>query len=146
MQILNKKARLEYKIENESYEAGLVLSGGEAKAVRTGHADLSRAHVKIINGEAFLINANIPIQGAPKHKPTRTRKLLLHKEEIISLLSKAKQQKLTLIPISLYTSKRLIKLKLALGKLKKKFEKRESLKKKSMEKEIAQELKNLKCS
>jgi len=139
MQIINKKANFQYKLENDRFEAGISLFGGEVKALRNGRGDISQSYAKIINGEIFLINANIPVSGA-KLSPTRTRKLLLHKNEIISIQTKAKQQKLTLIPLKLYTKGRLIKAQLSLGKSKKKFEKRESIKKKDIERQIAQEL------
>lgn len=135
MQIFNKRAKFNYKLENERFEAGISLSGGEAKAVRTGHADLSQSYAKIFNGEAYLINANIPVFGA-KVEPTRTRKLLMHKSEIVSILTKMKQRKLTLVPLKLYTKARLIKLELALGKSKRKFEKKEALKRRDIEREI----------
>src|SRR3989304_1208626 len=121
MHIFNKRARFSYKLEPERVEAGLSLSGGEAKAVRTGHADLSQSTARILNGELYLINANIPVVGAKNYTATRSRKLLLHKEEIYSLATKSKQRKLTLVPIKLYTKGRLIKLELALGKPKAKY-------------------------
>ncbi|MFZ5932738.1 MAG: SsrA-binding protein SmpB [Patescibacteria group bacterium] len=139
MQTLNKRARFEYALEPERYEAGISLSGGEAKAVRTGHADISQAVARILNGEAFLINANIPVQGARKYDSKRTRKLLLHKDEIVSISTKTKQKKLTLVPTKMYTKGRLVKVELALGRAKRKFEKRQALKKKDIEREIARE-------
>jgi SsrA-binding protein len=142
MQIYNKKANFDYQLESERAETGLVLSGGEAKAVRTGHADLSRAVVRILNGECYLINANIPVAGTSgKYDSTRTRKLLLHKSELLSIATKAKQQKLTLVPVKLYNKRRLIKLEVALGKSKHKFEKKDSIKRKDIEREIEQEFK-----
>lgn len=137
MRILNKKAEYEYKLEGDRYEAGIVLSGGEAKAVRTGHADLSRSVAKILSGEAYLINTNIPVVGAKNYVSTRTRKLLLHKNEIVKISTQMKQRKLTLVPIKLYNKRRLIKLELALGKPKRKFEKKEAIKKRDIEREIA---------
>ena len=137
MQIYNKRANFDYLLEGERIEVGLVLSGGEAKAVRTGHADLSRAVVRILNGECYLINANIPVSGVgEKYVSTRTRKLLLHRSELLSIATKAKQRKLTLVPVKLYNKRRLIKLALALGKSKRKFEKKELIKRKDLEREI----------
>ena len=141
MKITNKRANFEYKLEGDRVEAGISLSGGEAKAVRTGHADINQSVAKIVNDEVFLINANIPVTGAQNYSSTRSRKLLLHKKEILSLTTKMKQFKLTLVPISLYTKGRLVKLQLALGKPKRKFEKREYLKKKDITRELEQELK-----
>ncbi len=141
MKAFNKKARFQYALEPERVEAGMVLSGGEAKAIRTGHVDLSQSVARILNGEAYLINANIPIQGAQKYTSTRTRKLLLHKQELLFLATKMKQKKLTLVPTKVYTKGRLIKLELALGKPKSKYEKKETIKKKDIERELEKDFK-----
>ena len=143
MATINRKARFTYKLERERIEAGIALTGGEVKVIKTGKGDLSASHARIIKGEAYLINANITVVGAKNHNPTRTRKLLLHKSEIISLSSKMKQRKLTLVPLKLYTKGRFVKAQLALGKIKKKYEKRESIKKKDIEREIERELKDI---
>jgi len=141
MRIANKRANFEYKLEPERVEAGISLSGGEAKAVREGHADLSQSVVRIVGGEAFLINVNIPVPGAQNYTSTRTRKLLLHRNEILSLATKMKQFKLTLVPVNLYNKGRLIKVSLALGKAKAKFEKKEAIKRKDIERELEKEFK-----
>jgi SsrA-binding protein len=138
MKIFNRKANYLYKLEGDRFEAGITLSGGEVKAVRSGRGDISQSYAKVLNGEIYLINANIPVLGA-KALPTRTRKLLLHKNEILSIITKAKQQKLTLIPTKLYTKGRLIKAELALGKNKKTYEKRESIKRKDVDRDIERE-------
>lgn len=122
-------------------ESGISLLGAEAKALREGHGDLSQAHARIMDGEAFLINANIPAKGITGYNPTRMRKLLLHKNETLSLVTKMKQQKLNLVPLILYTKGRLVKLSLALGKPKRKFEKREAIKEKDIKRELEKELK-----
>ena len=140
MKIFNKRANFDYKIE-EKIEAGISLSGGEAKAVRTGHLNLTNSFAKIIGDEAFLINANVPINGALDYNPTRSRKLLLHKKQIYQLLAKSKAKNLTLVPISMYTKGRLIKIELGLGKSKKQFEKKAELKKRVMKREIEKEFK-----
>lgn len=140
MRIFNKRAKFNYNLEKKRVETGVVLSGGEAKAVRTGHLDLSQSHARVVNGEIFLINANIPIQGATKYDSTRMRKLLLHKREIISISTKMKQQKLTLVPVKMYTKGHLVKCELALGKPKRKFEKKESIKRKDIQREVEREL------
>ncbi len=140
MKVFNKRARFDYQIL-EKFEAGVSLSGGEAKAVRTGHLNLTNSFAKIIGDEAFLINANIPIQGAKDYNPTRSRKLLLHKKEIYGIKAKSKAKNLTLVPISMYTKGRLIKIELGLGKSKKKFEKKEELKKRVQKREIEKEFK-----
>jgi len=140
MKIFNKRAKFDYKLDDERFEAGLSLSGGEAKAIRTGHLDLSGSVARIVGGEAWLINANIPVLGSSKYDAKRSRKLLLHKNEIVSIATKAKQQKLTLLPLAVYTKGRLVKAELALGKPKKKFEKKEEIKLRDIKRDIAQEL------
>lgn len=139
MRILNKKAKFNYQIL-EKYETGISLLGIEVKSLRNGRADLSNSYAKIINGEVYLINANIPSANVDNYDATRTRKLLLKRNEIISIQSKIKARKLTLVPISLYNKGRLVKVNLALAKPKRKFEKREDLKKKDIEREIQRQL------
>jgi len=131
MHIFNKRADFEYNILDR-FEAGIMLSGGEAKAIRDGRADISRSFAKIISGEVYLVNANID--------STRSRKLLLHKNEILSLETQMKAQKLTLVPVSLYTKGRLVKVELALAKAKREFDKRKSLKQKDIKRDIEREL------
>lgn len=141
MRIVNRKAPFEFAIQ-EKFEAGITLLGSEVKAVKLGHADLSGSHVRIMGSEAYLINASIfPYQYArpESYDEKRTRKLLLHKQQIISLKSKMDGQNLTLVPISMYTKGTLIKLELALGKGKKKFEKKEAKKKKDIQRELERE-------
>ena len=141
MNIFNRRARFDYALEPERFEAGLSLSGAEAKAIRTGHADLSQSVARIINSEAYLINTNIPVLGTSGYDSKRTRKLLLHKDEILALGTKMKQRKLTLVPLKMYTKGRLVKLQLALGKPKRKFEKKEAIKQKDIKRELAREFK-----
>ena len=140
MKIFNKRAKFDYKLDDERFEAGLSLSGGEAKAIRTGHLDLSGSVARIVGGEAWLINANVPVLGSSKYDSKRSRKLLLHKNEIVSIGTKVKQQKLTLLPVAVYTKGRFVKAELALAKPKKEFEKREDIKRKDIERDLAQEL------
>ncbi|KKR26938.1 MAG: SsrA-binding protein [Microgenomates group bacterium GW2011_GWC1_39_7b] len=151
MKMFNKRARFEYELMGEGIEAGISLKGAEAKSIRENRGDISRSSVRILNGEAYLINANIPATGIQKYDPTRTRKLLLHKREIISILTKAKQQKLQIVPVRVYNKRslrpngrksRLIKIYLELGKSKRKFEKKESIKLKDVQRDIETELKN----
>lgn len=139
MKVFNKKAKFEYELSPEKVEAGIVLKGVEAKSFRDNRIDLSQSHVKILNGEVFLINANIPAKGAQKYEPTRMRKLLLHKNEILALATKTKQKKLQIVPTMMYNHHRRIKLELTLGKPKKRFEKKESIKKKDIERDIERE-------
>ncbi len=141
MRIFNRKAKFNYDIEaGSNMEAGISLSGGEAKSVREKHADISDSQIRILSGEAYLVNANIPVLGA-KLDPTRSRKLLLHKNELLSIATKVKQKKLVILPISLYNKGHLIKLELALGKPKKQFEKRETIKRRDIDREIEKEFK-----
>lgn len=140
MQIVNKKAKFNYQIL-EKYEAGIVLSGSEAKSVSLGKMDISNSFVKIIDNEAFLINASIPIEGKVNYSATRTRKLLLHKDEITTLLSKIKAKRLTLVPLRVYNKNRIFKVEIGLAKAKRKFEKRQEIKKRDIQREIEKELK-----
>ena len=139
MRIFNRKANYEYKLTGEKVEAGISLLGAEAKAIRENRGDISQAHGRVLNGEVFLINANIPATGVANYNATRMRKLLLHKKEILALNTKLKQQKLNLVPILVYTKGRLVKVSLALGKPKRKFEKKEAIKRKDIKREIEKE-------
>lgn len=140
MRVTNRRARYNYRLFDK-YEAGVSLTGVEVKAIRDGRANISSAYAKIINSEIYLVNANIQAKGVKDYNPLRTRKLLLNKAEIISIQTKIKQKKLTLVPTKLYTRGRLIKIEIALAKTKRKFEKKEAIKKKDIEREIAKELK-----
>ena len=139
MQVINKKASFEYELTSEKVETGIVLKGVEAKAFRDGRIDISQSHVKIIGGEVFLINANIPAEGK-WYEPTRMRKLLLHKKEILSLTTKMKQKKLQIVPTMMYNSKHRVKLELVLGVPKRKFDKRESIRKHDVQRDLDREL------
>jgi len=140
----NRKARFNYEFL-EKYETGIELLGTEVKSVRGGTMSLEGAFVIIRGGEAFLINANIPpfqIKNAPKdYDPLRNRKLLLTKKEIAELAGSEKNKSLTIVPISVYNKNRKIKVEIALVKGKKKFDKRETLKKRDTDREIRREIK-----
>lgn len=141
MKIINKKAFFDYQIADR-LEAGINLIGAEVKAIRLGHADLSGSFVKIIGNEVFLLNSKIfPYKyAAPEgYDENRTRKLLLHRKEIISLKSKTDGANLAIIPISLYIKDGFIKVELGLGKGKKKYEKKEAIKAKDLLRDIEQE-------
>ena len=142
MKITNNRAFYDYEIL-ERFEAGINLLGTEVKAVQLGHADLSGGHVRIIGTEAYLVNIKIfPYKYArpENYDERRTRKLLLHKREILALKSKTEGENLTIVPISLYTNDHLIKAELALARGKKKYQKRESIKRKDLDRELEQEL------
>lgn len=134
----NRKAYYDYEIL-ETYEAGIVLNGQEVKSIKTGHINLKGAYVVFKNEELFLIGANIPPyqpKNAPKdYNPERSRKLLLTKAEIKSLVGKIKQKGLTLIPLKVYTKNAKIKLLFGIGKGKKEIDKREKIKKREFERE-----------
>lgn len=141
MNIINKKARFNYELL-EKLEVGISLIGSEARVLREKGADLSNSYAKILNGDVYLINSNITIEGKKDYDPTRSRRLLLHKAEITSIESKIKAKKLTLVPVRIYNKGRLVKVEIALAKPKRKFEKRELIKKRDVERELAQEFKN----
>lgn len=143
MKITNQRAFYDYQILDR-FESGITLLGSEVKAVRLGHADLSGSFVRITGSEAYLVNAKIFPYKYARPEPydeRRTRKLLMHKREIMSLKAKIDGMSLTIIPLSLYTTKAYIKVELALGKGKSKHDKRKTIRKKDLDKELAQELK-----
>lgn len=139
MKTFNKRANFEYQLTPERVEAGVVLKGIEAKSFRDGRVDISQSHVRILDGEVYLINANIPAGELKGYEPTRMRKLLLHKNEILALTSKMKQKKLQIVPTMMYNSKSRIKLELVLGVPKRKFDKKESIKEKDVQRDIDRE-------
>ena len=125
----NKKARHDFLIE-DTYEAGLVLTGTEVKSLRQGRASLVDGYAFIDNGQAFLDAVHIPEynQGTwTNHPPRRTRKLLMHKQEILKLGSQVKEGGYTLVPLSLYFSDGKAKVELALAKGKREYDKRQTL-------------------
>ena len=137
MKITNQKAFYDYEILDR-FEAGINLFGAEVKAIRLGNVDLSGSFVRIRGSEAYLINAKIyPYEFArPEgYDVKRTRKLLLHKREIIALKSKTEASSLTIVPISVYTTQKYIKVELAIGKPKKKFNKKESIKRRDIDRD-----------
>lgn len=142
---VNKRAIFDYQLLDK-YEAGIVLTGGEVKSAKAGQCSLKGGFVTVKGGELYLTNASIPrykLAGTEEsYDPTRSRKLLLKKAEIKSLIGKMKTQGLTLVPISLYTKKRLIKLEFALARGKKKHDKRQDIAKKEARRNIDRSLKN----
>jgi SsrA-binding protein len=140
MQILNKKAKFNYELFDK-IEAGLMLTGGEVKSIIEGKASLDEAYVKNIEGELFLINCHIhPYAFAKEADPKRSRKLLIHKKELLALQNKMQQKNLEMIPISLYFHKKKIKLEIALAKGKKDFEKKETIKKRDIQRRMEEEM------
>jgi SsrA-binding protein len=141
----NKKAFHDYFIE-ERFEAGLALEGWEVKSIRAGRVQLKEAYVVLKSGEVWLIGCHIsPMTTASTHvqaDPTRTRKLLLHAEEIKKLIGKVERAGYALIPLDLHYTKGRIKLAIGLAKGKKNYDKRETEKKRDWEKEKAQLMRN----
>ena len=134
----NKKAWHNYFIEDK-YEAGIALLGTEVKSLRDGKANLGDSYAKIQKGEVFLVDAHISAYrfgNRSNHDPLRQRKLLLHRREIRRLIGKVQEKGLTLIPLRLYFSDGKAKVELGLAKGKKLFDKRETLKRKTMEREM----------
>ena len=143
MEINNRKAKYDYQIF-DTIEAGIVLTGTEIKSVRDGKAQLKDSYAIIKKGEVFLLNMHISHyeQGNRfNHEETRTRKLLLHKKEILKLRDKIKLEGFTLVPIKLYFSKNKAKILLGVAKGKKTYDKREAIKKKDIERDIRSRIK-----
>ncbi|CAN5345726.1 SsrA-binding protein SmpB [soil metagenome] len=140
MKIINKRASFNFVIEDR-IEAGIVLTGGEARAIRTGHINLGNSYAKIINNEVYLVNADVPVTGAKDYNSTHMRKLLLNRKEITNLETTMKQRRLTLVPTKVYTKARLIKVELGLAKAKREFEKKQTMKERDIKRDLEMELK-----
>jgi SsrA-binding protein len=142
--IINRRARYDYHLLDK-FEAGMALTGAEVKSIKAGKMSLAESFVKLIDGEAWLVNAYInPYAYADNrdYDPRRSRKLLLHRNELLKLSQQTKEKGLTIVPISCYTTGREIKLEIALARGKKKADKREAKRKKAIEREIQQSLKD----
>ena len=136
--IVNRKARFDYEIL-ETFEAGIELVGTEVKSIRAGKISLRDGFAKIRRGELYLYGAEIsPYENSwyAKHEPTRPRRLLLHSREIARLVGKVSERGLTLIPIKVYFKRGWAKIQIALAKAKKKYDKREAIKKKETQRDI----------
>ena len=141
----NRQARYLYEIL-ETYEAGIQLTGTEVKSIREGKVNLRDGYALIRNGEAWLLNVHIsPYTSSSEyfnHEPRRTRKLLLHRQEIRKLIGKVEQQGLTLVPLKMYLKRGLVKVSIAIGRGKKLHDKREDLKRRQDQREIQRAMKN----
>lgn len=138
----NPKATHDYHIL-DSWEAGIVLTGTEVKSLRHGKASIKEAYARIRNGEVYLEGMSItPYEQGNRynHDPTRSRKLLLHRREIERLIGAVEQRGLTLVPLDLYFSRGRAKVRLALGRGKKQYDKREDLKRRDAERDVARAL------
>lgn len=141
----NKKAFHDYFIEDK-YEAGLILAGWEVKAIRASRVQLKEAYVVIKNGEIFLIGAHIsPLATASTHvhpDATRSRKLLLHAEQISKLIGKVERAGYTLVPLDMHYTRGRIKLEIGLAKGKKQHDKRQSAKERETDREVQRAMRN----
>lgn len=140
----NKKAFHDYFIEKK-YEAGIELKGDEVKSIKQGKVSIKESFIGDKNGEIYIYGMHVtPFSEAYDKKidPTRTRKLLLHKKEISTLIGKKSQAGFTIVPISIYEKNGLVKIEIALAKGKKLYDKRESLKRKDDKRRIERALKN----
>ena len=139
---LNRRARHEYTID-ETFEAGLVLTGTEIKSVRARKVNLADAYARVERGEAWLIGAHIaPFEGGNRlnHEPKRTRKLLLHRSEIDELLGRAARKGQTIVPLRLYISRGRAKVELGLARGKQLHDKRRDIAERDARREVAREL------
>ena len=138
MEIINRKARFDYEIEDE-YETGIALKGTEIKSIRNGKANIKDSYAIIRNNELYLLNSNISLYEEGNrfnHEETRTRKLLMHKREIMKLKDKIEKEGYTLIPLKMYFKGSKLKVLIGLAKGKKNYDKREAIKKRDTEREM----------
>jgi len=138
----NRKARFDYHIL-DTFEAGLVLTGAEIKSIRTGEVTIAEAYVRPQGGELFLLNAYIKPyshSGDPEYDPRRARKLLMHKREIVRLSRELETKGTTIVPLQLYLKSGRAKIEIALGKGKAAPDKRQDIKKRESQREIAREM------
>lgn len=143
IEINNRKANFDYEIL-DTFETGIVLKGTEIKAIRNSSANLRDSYAIVRNSEVFLLNMHISEYDHGNifnHSETRTRKLLMHKKEIIKINSKLETEGLTLVPLKLYFKRNKVKILLGLAKGKKNYDKRESIKEKDMKRDLQKQLK-----
>lgn len=143
MEIQNRKARYDYNIE-DTYEAGIVLTGTEIKSIRQGKANIKDSYAIIRNNELYLLNTHISAYDEGNrfnHEETRTRKLLLHKKEILKLKSKLEIEGYTLIPLKMYFVRGRCKVEIGVCKGKKNYDKKESIKERDIKRELEKEFK-----
>lgn len=139
---VNRRATHDYFIDDR-VEAGLVLTGTEIKSIREGRVNLREGYARIVDGEAWLVNVHIaPYEQGNRynHEPLRDRKLLLHRDEIDSLVGKARQKGYTLIPLQLYLKHGRAKVELGLARGKREYDKRESIARREAQREIERHL------
>ncbi|MBN2157974.1 MAG: SsrA-binding protein SmpB [Spirochaetes bacterium] len=140
----NKKARFEYEIV-ETFEAGIVLKGSEVKSVRQKKVSIQEAYARIRNDEVYITGMNIAIYEMANrfnHEPDRERKLLLHRHEIKRLIGKVQEKGFTLVPMRMYLKNGKVKVEIGLARGKAKYDKRQDIKKREVDREIQREWKN----
>jgi len=143
MEILNRKARYDYEIE-DTLEVGIVLTGTEIKSIRAGKANIKDSYAIIRNNELYLLNSNISEYtngNRFNHEETRTRKLLAHKKEILKLKNKLELEGYTLIPLKMYFTKGKLKVLIGIAKGKKNYNKKEAIKNRDLEREAQKYMK-----
>ncbi len=143
MEILNRKARYDYEIE-DTYEAGIVLTGTEIKSIRMGKVNIKDSYAIIRNNEIYLLNTHISLYEEGNrfnHDENRTRKLLLHKKEILKLKDKLEIEGYTLVPLKIYFVKNKAKVLIGVAKGKKNYNKKEAIKERDIQREMEKSLK-----
>ena len=143
MEILNRKARYDYEIE-DTYEAGIVLTGTEIKSIRMGKVNIKDSYAIIRNNEIYLLNSHISLYEEGNrfnHDEDRTRKLLLHKKEILKLKDKLEIEGYTLVPLKIYFVKNKAKVLIGVAKGKKNYNKKETIKERDIQREMEKSLK-----
>ncbi|HUW21166.1 MAG TPA: SsrA-binding protein SmpB [Candidatus Bathyarchaeia archaeon] len=143
MKVYNRRANYDYQLF-ERIEAGIVLTGAEVKSVKENKIKMEESFVRLTDDGAYLVNAHIPpykYAGDQDYDSKKSRRLLLHKKEILSLAKKMEAKNLTLVPVSCYTKKGRIKLEIALAKGKKRWDKRETIRRRDLQREVKRELK-----
>ena len=144
MRVTNRKAKFDYFLL-ERFEAGVGLTGAEVKSVKEGRIRLDESYVRILDDGAWLVNAHVApyrFADARTFKQTRSRRLLLHKKELLSLTKKIESKSLALVPVSCYTKKGRIKIEIALARGKKKWDKRAAIRKRDLNREVSRELRD----
>lgn len=145
--VRNKKATFDFALQ-DTIETGIELLGTEVKSIKAQHGSLSGSHVTLIGGELYLLGAHIPAwqekNTSSAYDPYRTRKLLVHKKELIELAKQSKTKGLTIVPVSLHNKGSLIKLTIAIAKGKKVADKRNTLKEKADRRDMDRAIKELK--
>ncbi|MGH3977506.1 MAG: SsrA-binding protein SmpB [Pseudonocardiaceae bacterium] len=140
--VSNRRARHDWAIV-DTFEAGIVLTGTEVKSLRAGRASLADAYASVEDGEVWLRNVHIPEYGQgswTNHEPRRTRKLLLHRREIIRLIGKVRESGLSLVPLAMYFSDGKVKVEIALARGKRSYDKRADLAKRDAQREVQRAL------